>query len=1065
MNRSARSSYLDKTESPGFQRYRKEPLFYENNYSIPVVTHPTDDEDDLIDENANMAADGRVETIMDVSSKELPPRTSTPSTRDFRFDGSSQNITITPQFDSSDRTRSEEDILNVSKDTDVSTLNQSGCEIVGIFDTSDNANSSKSSPGDIPPKDKIPYTVQFSNETTTPPSMDYSSVCNENEKQDQRISDLEKSTASLKNAVTELRQQVAYLTERLNSMQIPQNGKEGISPAKKSIFARQDLVDSANRQASERPPNFGLSKSSTTLNSRPKTDLYCDVDAQRNIPKSIPNTISKGQQNVTLPSRHPTSLNTSTIAKTPLRRGTPHASSNSLYTDIVRTNNASMSPTPSQQFDLGHRILHTGLSGKRDARTCTSMVSLGSMSSINMSTLRKESSKGSTSNLSQVGSVLTSWPSTSEFISAKNRAKEIHYSPDERLIRMMLYNTLVTMYVPRWIDFEYEVDKVIEPPPVRLKLDWVYGYRGRDCRCNLFHLPTGECVYCVASIIVLYNPEQRTQRHYLGHNDTVKCLAVHPNKLIIASGQSAAQDKVNRRPIVRVWNTVSLATLRIITFNEDFDRPICCLAFSKHDCGATLAVVDESNEHTITLLDWQRTKNWRIAEANSGHEPVFAIDFHPIDKYSLVAVGKSSVNFWDIRGMTMSKKAGLFDKYDKPKYVLCLAFNDLGETITGDSNGSIMIWPRGSNRPRSIIPNAHPGGVFSVIAMKDGSYLSGGRDRRIVEWDENFQQTSRVAELPEHFGGVRYITYARGPRVLIGTLKNCILLGSMDENFSLIMQGHSEAVTALAIQPKRNNYLTGGFDEQIHLFDASSHNLLRSKCLTMPATAAGYSPDENLLIIGSTLGKWIASDAHSFDILFTKSDGSGTINCVKFSSSGSYFALGSTDGQIYVYQLTEGGTKFRQIGSCVGHSGPVKEIDWTTDDRYIQTQSMNLELLHWKADNCRPLEDPRIIEDLSWFTHNCTLGFPVMGIWLDSIDSELVEHCDKSNNGDLICSVSDAGFLDVFKWPACYSQCQSRRFYGNAEKFNLVKFLPDDSKIVAIGSRSCVVTEWIVEKE
>jgi len=49
-----------------------------------------------------------------------------------------------------------------------------------------------------------------------------------------------------------------------------------------------------------------------------------------------------------------------------------------------------------------------------------------------------------------------------------------------------------------------------------------YGYRGRDCRSNLYLLPTGETVYFIASVVVLFNVEEQLQRHYTGHNDDVK---------------------------------------------------------------------------------------------------------------------------------------------------------------------------------------------------------------------------------------------------------------------------------------------------------------------------------------------------------------------------------------------------------------------------------------------------------------------------------------------------------------------------------------------------------------
>lgn len=49
-----------------------------------------------------------------------------------------------------------------------------------------------------------------------------------------------------------------------------------------------------------------------------------------------------------------------------------------------------------------------------------------------------------------------------------------------------------------------------------------YGYRGRDCRNNLYYLPTGEIIYFIAGVVILHNVEENTQRHYTGHTDDVK---------------------------------------------------------------------------------------------------------------------------------------------------------------------------------------------------------------------------------------------------------------------------------------------------------------------------------------------------------------------------------------------------------------------------------------------------------------------------------------------------------------------------------------------------------------
>lgn len=48
-------------------------------------------------------------------------------------------------------------------------------------------------------------------------------------------------------------------------------------------------------------------------------------------------------------------------------------------------------------------------------------------------------------------------------------------------------------------------------------------------------------------MVVLFNVEEQCQRHYTGHTDDVKCLAVHPNKLVVASGQCAGHDRLDAR--------------------------------------------------------------------------------------------------------------------------------------------------------------------------------------------------------------------------------------------------------------------------------------------------------------------------------------------------------------------------------------------------------------------------------------------------------------------------------------------------------------------------------------
>lgn len=59
-------------------------------------------------------------------------------------------------------------------------------------------------------------------------------------------------------------------------------------------------------------------------------------------------------------------------------------------------------------------------------------------------------------------------------------------------------------------------------PESQLRLQWVYGYRGHQCRNNLYYTSTGEVVYFVAGVGVVYKAaEAWKQRFFLEHTDDI----------------------------------------------------------------------------------------------------------------------------------------------------------------------------------------------------------------------------------------------------------------------------------------------------------------------------------------------------------------------------------------------------------------------------------------------------------------------------------------------------------------------------------------------------------------
>ena len=62
---------------------------------------------------------------------------------------------------------------------------------------------------------------------------------------------------------------------------------------------------------------------------------------------------------------------------------------------------------------------------------------------------------------------------------------------------------------------------------------------------------------------------------------------------------------------------------------------------------------------------------------------VLAAEWNPLpDWCSFVSCGKGHVNFWSIENGSISRKLGLFETRDKPKYVTCLVFAGNGDVMT-----------------------------------------------------------------------------------------------------------------------------------------------------------------------------------------------------------------------------------------------------------------------------------------------------------------------------------------------------------------------------------------------
>ncbi|KAJ8353596.1 hypothetical protein SKAU_G00211630 [Synaphobranchus kaupii] len=679
---------------------------------------------------------------------------------------------------------------------------------------------------------------------------------------------------------------------------------------------------------------------------------------------------------------------------------------------------------------------------------------------------RKESTGESKSNRTRSGSTGSN---SSAKRTSESKLKEpvfsagmrrVTHCKEEGYVKMYLKGRPVTMYMPKDQVESYSLEAKSDLPSKKLKLDWVYGYRGRDCRSNLYLLPTGETVYFIASVVVLYNVDEQLQRHYTGHTDDVKCLAVHPDKITMATGQVAGTSSDGKQPPhVRVWDSVSLNTLHVLGTGF-FDRALSCLAFSKSNGGSTLCVVDDSNDHVLSVWDWQREE--RLADVKCSNEAVFAADFHPTDTNIIVTCGKSHLYFWTLEGGSLVKKQGLFEKQEKPKFVLCVTFSENGDSITGDSSGNILVWGKGTNRISHAIQGAHEGGIFALCMLRCGTLVSGGgKDRKLISWDGNYQKL-RVVEIPELYGPVRTVAEGKGNSVLIGTTRNYVLQGILPGEFTPITQGHIDELWGLAVHPCKPQFLTCGHDKHVSLWDSCTHQPIWTKTMEDAAQSAGFHPSGTVVAIGTQTGRWIVLDAESKDLVTVHTDGNEQLSVIRFAPDGSFLAIGSHDNYIYIYAVGENGRKYNRVGKCSGHSSFITHMDWSVDSQYLMSNSGDYEILYWIPSVCKQVVSVETTRDIVWETCTCTLGFHVFGLWPEGSDGTDINAVCRSNEKRLLVTGDDFGKVHLFAYPCSQFRAPSHVYGGHSSHVTNVNFLFDDGYLISTGGKDMSIMQWRV---
>lgn len=653
------------------------------------------------------------------------------------------------------------------------------------------------------------------------------------------------------------------------------------------------------------------------------------------------------------------------------------------------------------------------------------------------------------------------------------------YNADDGSVKMYLKGRPVVLYKPSHVQ-DYQVDNLSQLPDKQLQLQWVYGYRGKDCRQNIHVLKqSGEIVYYTAAVVVIYDPIKQQQRHYDKHNDDVKSLAIHPDQTIAASGQVAGLELDGKEykgtslptqpriPQIHVWNIETLETLHVLS---GFQRSVVSIGFSYQDGGKLLVAVDESNDHVLSVWNW--SKQTKLAEQKSSKDAVFVAQFNPTNNSSIVSCGKSHVAFWNFNAGSkeLVKKVGLYEKHEKPRFVLCVAFDDAGNLITGDSSGNIQVWSVASRKITTQIQKVHAGAIFGICKLDEQQgYITTGRDGFVKKHTTSFVPITEKQITDEVCRAIAYSSNNDGGDVVVyvGTKNNNIMTGSIEdvEPFTTVVQSHFEELWGLAINPSQSScFITAAYDKMLICRNSQTRTIEWSKVLDEAVQSVEFNSDGSLLAVAMKSGKWLVMDTSSREIIHQQQDGNEQHDVIKFSPDDKYLAIGSHDNSIYVYKVEfeDGGHKLSKHGKCSGHSSFITHLDWSNDSQYIMSNSGDYEVLVWNSETCKQITSSSTLRDVEWKTQTCTLSFNTIGIWPEGADGTDVNSCGKSNDSTLLVTGDDFGKVHLYSYPSIQPQSLNYSHTAHSSHVTSAKFVADDSLVITTGGQDCSVMQWRV---
>lgn len=596
-------------------------------------------------------------------------------------------------------------------------------------------------------------------------------------------------------------------------------------------------------------------------------------------------------------------------------------------------------------------------------------------------------------------------------------------------------------------------------PRQTLELEFVYGYRGNDCRNNLFYSANGEIAYYASGVGVVYNKSSNTQRFFRDHTDDILCCAISPDRQFMVTGQVSDHTK---NPFLAIWR-LDDPTRMVRKLERGHQRGVLACAWTFDG----FRVVSIGNDDQHSCIMWDARSGAKLAEEKGDQSVILDIVCSRTTN-NFVTVGVKHIKLWTIEGNRLVGKRGSVAPKGTIQTALCAAFNSKNDCLVGTFSGDMYIF-RGSSLIHTT--KLHTGPMYS-IHVHNGGIITGGKDGNLVFLDNNLKPLNSI----NLTNVVPRSIDTNESSILLGTDENNIVEIDRTTNVATrIQDNHFNELWGLATHPRLPLVFSSAVDGTVRVWDVPTRRMIAKEKIGggspvgkgKASRAIDISPDGTLLAIGCDDGTTVICEFPGLAQVasiprdpqnLSKSKNFG-ISDIKFSPDGRTIAIGGHDMHIDFFTV---GQWTRRSGST-GHvcHATITHLDWAKDSRTIVANTGDYELLFFQADG-RQITSASSLRDTPYQSWSCVLGWPVQGIFPPNADGTDVNSTARNHRENLLATADDFGKVKLFKYPCNVARASFNEQPGHCSHVTKAAWLIDDSILLTTGGLDACVFQWRV---